>query len=255
MENVSILRLLLNKNHITMRSKENENSKAESLAFDDYYKSYNSLLQKNLRFLTLGGNISYFAEYKMTICKKLLGESPKKILEYGCGIGNNIGFLVQLFPFSEIYGCDTSEKSLAIAKERFGKVNFFLISEPQPQTPRFDVILIADVLHHIPEKNRDYYMKIIDDLLEPNGKLVFFEHNPYNPVTNFLVKTCPFDDKAQLITKNQLKKMLLHHGYQTLESGYCMFFPEFLKFFNRFEKRLSGVPLGGKYYVITSKTH
>ncbi len=238
-----------------MKSKMSDCNKAEALAFNDYYKSYNLLLKKNLRFLTLNGNISYFAEYKMAICKKLLGDTPKKILEYGCGVGNNIGFLAQLFPDAKIYGCDTSENSLAIAQECYPGVNFFLISESYPQTSRFDIILIADVLHHIPEKNRDHYMKIINGLLEPNGKLVFFEHNPYNPVTKLLVKTCPFDDKAQLITKNQLIKMLLSNGYQTRESGYCMFFPELLKFFNRFEGGLLCLPFGGKYYVVATKIH
>ncbi len=218
-------------------------------AFDDYYEEYNTLMEKNLRIVTPKGNISYFAEHKMAIFKKLVKPEPARILEYGCGIGNNLPFLRQNFPGIPIWGCDTSEKSLEIARQRFPDIRFFLISGEGTGDFRSDCILVADVIHHIPGPFRDHYMKKILGFLEAGGEIVFFEHNPYNPLTRFLVSTCPFDDKAELLSLRCMRGLLRKHGLTVKESGYCFYFPEFLRYFDAFEHLLTWIPLGGKYYV------
>ena len=226
-----------------------ENRVDDSLLFNDYFEKYNHLMEKNLRILSPKGNISYFAEYKMALFKKIIRNRPSRILEYGCGIGNNLPFLRKNFPSVPLFGCDTSEKSLDVARQLYPNITFFLISSEEDTTLRFDCILVADVIHHIPRDKRDFYMKKILEYLEPGGEIVFFEHNPYNPLTRILVSTCPFDENAELVSVRKIRDLLTHHGLTIMESKYCFYFPEFLKYFNRFESLLSFIPLGGKFYV------
>jgi SAM-dependent methyltransferase len=232
------------------RRRIQENNVDDSLLFNEYFEKYNNLMEKNLRILSPKGNISYFAEHKMALLKKLIRNQPTRILEYGCGIGNNLPFLRKNFPTVPLFGCDTSEKSLDVARQHYPDITFFLISDEQEDTaPRFDCVLVADVIHHIPHDKRDFYMKKILEYLEPGGDIVFFEHNPYNPLTRILVSTCPFDKNAELVSLRKIRDLLTHHELIIMESRYCFYFPEFLKYFNRFESLLSFIPLGGKFYV------
>jgi len=225
----------------------------ESLLFNRYFEEYNKLMEKNLWILSPAGNISYFAQHKISILKKILPENPRTLLEYGCGIGNNLFYLQKLFPDSEIWGCDTSEGSLNVARKQFPRIHFFSLTDAI-KTPQFDCVLVGDVLHHIPSNQRDYYMKKITDYIREGGFCVFFEHNPYNPLTRILVSTCPFDAHAELVTPSNLKKIIRNHSLEVLDTKYCFFFPEFLKNFDKYEDRISKLPVGGKYYVLAVKT-
>jgi len=224
-----------------------------SLIFNDYFEKYNKMMEQNLRVLTSKGNIFYFAEHKMKLFRDLIPGTPQKILEYGCGIGNNLSFLRKNFPDVPIWGCDTSEKSLMVARMYHPDINFFLISEKTTAEIQFDCILVSDVIHHIPQKRRDFYMEKILECLLPSGRIVFFEHNPYNPLTRHFVNTCPFDENAELISMRKMRGLLAHHKLNIIESKYCFYFPEFIRYLDRFEPLLSWLPLGGKYYVLAHK--
>jgi len=238
---------------MTEPRRHDEEDQGSDLFFDGYFETYNEILKKNQRILSPSGKISYFAYHKISILKRILPENPRTLLEYGCGIGNNLGFLLQLFPGVQIWGCDTSEKSLEAARKRYPDVHFFPVSDRDDNTRQFDCVLIGDVIHHIPPERRMYYLKRISDCIRPGGYCVFFEHNPYNPLTRRLVSTCPFDARARLISLRNLRNLLLEQGLQVRISKYCFFFPEFLKVFDRFEDPLSLVPIGGKYYVLAVK--
>ena len=71
--------------------------------FDKYAEKYDDIL---------GGSIpnslnedAYFAEYKISLMAKLLGQkSPARILDFGCGSGRSLPFLLEYFPDSELWG-------------------------------------------------------------------------------------------------------------------------------------------------------
>ena len=56
-------------------------------------------------------------------------------------------------------------------------------------------------------------MKEINRVLKLGGRLYFFEHNPWNPFTRFLVRTCPFDKNAQLTIQLKHKESNLMKIY------------------------------------------
>jgi hypothetical protein len=86
-----------------------------------------------------------------------------------------------------------------------------------------------------------------------NGELYVFEHNPYNPITRHLVNSCPFDADAELLTPKQLASLLRGAGFSTIEKGFILFFPSFLRLLRPLERFLTYLPLGGQYVIRTTQ--
>ncbi len=55
--------------------------------------------------------------------------------------------------------------------------------------------------------------------------MIIFEHNPYNPITRFMVNTCEFDKDAVLLTRKELIKIFINNGFSLIKGKYCLFFP------------------------------
>ncbi len=219
--------------------------------FDEYAEKYDTLLQNQLHFFD---EVDYFAEYKVKTIRSAIKKSPQKILEYGCGIGRNLRFLRALFPEAEIYGCDTSEKSIERTAKENPSVHVFLLGNDRSRHhEKFDLIVVANVLHHIPPEDRENTMSLLSEWLERDGNLFIFEHNPYNPVTRHLVNTCPFDEDAVLLNLGEVKSLLLKYGLRIISQSYILFFPSFLKRLRFLEKYLVHLPLGGQFFVHASK--
>ena len=214
--------------------------------FDEYAKSYDEILGDQLNFFNRDDE--YFARYKVECIKAHIKETPRTILEYGCGTGRNLRFLKDAFKDAEIYGCDISAKSLEIARKQNVDCHLFLPDQRPPKSA-FDLIFVAGVFHHIPPEERAQVMKEIACLLRKDGKLFVFEHNPWNPVTRRLVRDCPFDEDAVLIKPSELTDLLTEAGFRVEKKRYALFFPEVLKCFRKYEKRLGFIPLGGQYFI------
>lgn len=214
--------------------------------FDKYAEDYQKLIGEQLSFFD--SNNDYFAEYKIDIIKKYIDGAPKKILEYGCGIGRNLKYLSRHFEHSSIYACDISQRSLEIAKDDNPSVKFFLLDH-DTITEKFDLILVALVFHHIGPGLRKNVIRDIGNLLAEGGNLFIFEHNPYNPVTRHLVNTCIFDDDAVLLKKRELVKLLTEANLSIDAWRYTLFFPSFLRILRFLEPILGYLPFGGQYFV------
>ena len=217
--------------------------------FDQYSNNYDTLFKENIR--SLANDVNYFAKYKIKILKNRLRSYPKKILEYGCGTGKNLKFLKKEFNESELYGYDPSIESIKIAKKINLDTKFF--DSRKEIDGEFDIILIACVLHHINPHELESNLKFIKDKLSNNGVVFIFEHNPFNPLTRYLVSTCPFDKNAVLLRRSKLIKILQRLEYKNINSEYCMFFPERLSFLNSIEIFLTKIPIGGQYLVFANK--
>ncbi|MDZ7833043.1 MAG: class I SAM-dependent methyltransferase [Desulfobacterales bacterium] len=217
--------------------------------FDQFADTYNDLLEKQLS--VLNRDIGYFAEYKIAKVFSKTEAFPRKILDFGCGTGRSIPYLKKYFPDSKISGCDVSVKSLRAASKNFPYADFYLVSELalQKNQPKFDLVLAAGILHHIPINERHQTLKKIASLMDFNADLFIFEQNPLNPVTKYFVNTCPFDENASLLKRKDALDGIEQSGMEVKSSGYTLFFPGFLKPLRRFEPYLEWLPLGGQYYI------
>lgn len=224
----------------------------EKVDFDEYANEYDNILKRQLRFFS--DDDKYFARYKVRLVHNYLGTRPKRILEYGCGTGRNLPFFQEKFPSAEIFGADISAQSIAIAREQnpFAKC-FCLGDEFIRDSGDFDLIFVAGVFHHIAPNERVGVLSQVNSLLSQNGSLFVFEHNPYNPVTQKLVRECPFDADASLLSMPRMSKLLESTGFVGVLKQYTLFVPPSFPALAKLERYLGWLPLGGQYFIQAKK--
>jgi hypothetical protein len=95
-------------------------------------------------------------------------------------------------------------------------------------------------------------MNMLKNMLAPNGKVFFFEHNPYNPITRWVVSRCEFDRDAILITPRDSRNLFETSGFNVDSTKYILFFPHMLRFLSKVESSLKWLPFGAQYCVSAS---
>ncbi len=81
--------------------------------------------------------------------------------------------------------------------------------------------------------------------------LVFMEHNPYNPATQYIVKSCDIYADAVLLRPGQLRRMFadwhaLPTSKQKITRSRCR--PP-IRFSSRLDSFLGHLPFGAQYYL------
>jgi len=216
--------------------------------FDDFSSDYENKILKS--FGNIDSNVSYYHSGKAKIAKRELASSPNKILDFGCGIGSMLKFLKENFNSSKFYAYDESLKSLEHVKIKYPDVNCI---HSLDTIEKFDLIFVSNVIHHVKSSERNDFFKKIYSLLDDNGRLLIYEHNPYNPITLKVVANCEFDIDAELINKKNLIKLCNENNFKLQKSGYIHFFPSKLKFFFNLERYLKWLFLGGHCICIFRK--
>jgi ubiquinone/menaquinone biosynthesis C-methylase UbiE len=229
----------------------------ETAEFDSFGDSYREIHDRNLSFT--GMNSMFFARQKAMI---LAGEervfAGKRVLDLGCGDGALLHFLEELDPGAEYLGVDESVVSIEHATKCYPKIRFevgngFVLRFPHEY---FDVVILACVVHHVTKAKRDLFFKEILRVLKKGGRVYVFEHNPLNPVTKFLVRTCVFDKGVSLVGKHRLSEMLRCNGFHVFQGYYYLFFPEpRTRFWLSLEKKMKWLPFGGQYFLAATKDH
>jgi hypothetical protein len=79
--------------------------------------------------------------------------------------------------------------------------------------------------------------------------MVTFEHNPLNPVTRYIVATCPFDKNAILLPARTLVRRQRQAGFSNIGVRYTGFFPGPLRALRPLERFMTGMPIGAQYYT------
>ncbi|MDM0033307.1 class I SAM-dependent methyltransferase [Variovorax sp. J22P271] len=218
--------------------------------FDAYTENYNDLLRDQTSFFS--SNDQYFAEYKVRAVRSKLKREPKRILEYGCGIGRNVRYLAAEFPFAEIVGTDISHESIDLARSENSHARFEVESSSL-ELGEFDLVFVAGVFHHIPPSQRAESVQTILNRMRKGGEVFIFEHNPYNPVTRRIVNNCPYDADAVLLRPAELRQRLEAGGFKLLDGSYCLLIPPSLKWLAPIERFFGALPLGGQYWVSAEK--
>jgi SAM-dependent methyltransferase len=118
----------------------------------DYHNSLHKYLINNKKY--------YLIKSRLALRKYLNGVKDLKILEFGCGLGQNIYLL------KNAYGYDISQFSLKFCKKNGIKVANNLDKLPND----FDVILISHCLEHL--NNPFETLKILNKKLKKGGKLI-----------------------------------------------------------------------------------
>ena len=171
--------------------------------FDRYAGQYEQLINEPTREWFAG--VDFFHRRKMDVLLELLASrdrSPKQIqwLDFGCGKGDLIRLGRDHFGSSS--GCDVSAEMIAACQGLEVRIQSDPGKVPFPDCS-MDLVTAVCVYHHVPVEERATLTSEIARVLKPGGWFAIIEHNPYNPVTQLVVKRSPVDENAILLNAAQ----------------------------------------------------
>jgi len=221
----------------------------------DKADEYDEMLNQGLKLS--GESKEFFMIGRLELMKKHLpkGFSPKRILDFGCGIGDTTEELARMYPEAEVVGIDTAEDALRFATENkssdrisYETVDSFSTSDA------FDLAYTNGVFHHIPLHLRDTSAKTVSRALKAGGYFAYFENNPWNPGTKMVMSRIAFDRDAITLSYLESKRLLSQNGFSDVNtSRFAFYFPNALKFLRPLEPALETLPLGAQYLVLAKK--
>jgi SAM-dependent methyltransferase len=223
--------------------------------FDRYAGEYDAALARGIS--VSGENKDFFAKGRVewtARCLVKLGNHPRQVLDYGCGTGSATPFLTASFEVSALAGVDLSAQSIEIARRDYGseKAKFMRLDEYKPEG-RMDLAFCNGVFHHIPPAERAQAIGVILQSLRPGGFFAFWENNPWNPGTRYVMSRIPFDRDAITLSAIEARGMLRAGGFEILRTDFLFVFPRLMGWFRRFEPLLSGLPFGAQYQILCRK--
>jgi SAM-dependent methyltransferase len=221
--------------------------KREKVDFDQYAGEYNKLLADSTRFFS--PNEAYFARYKAEVARRLVTSEPVRVFEFGCGIGRNLPFLAEMFPSARIYASDISKDSVTIARRENPTAVCWVEGHDAAPEGQFDLMFVAGVFHHVPPSQRAQVSRALKERLAPDGEVIVFEHNPFNPVTRRIVDNCPYDADAVLLRPSELAAHLAAAGLEIAGKGFILFVPPRLGALTKMDRLFGWLPLGGQYWI------
>ena len=218
--------------------------------FDGFADKYDQALQSGLDLS--GEKKDFFAQGRVNILARLLGTRPlPRILDYGCGTGSSTPYLLSLPGIASMTGVDISDKSLDRARATWNQphVEFHNLST-LPQLGSFDLVFCNGVFHHIPISERSEAVSQIYRALKPNGLFAFWENNPWNPGTRWVMSRIPFDRDAILLWPKEARRLLSQAGFEIVSTHFAFIFPKALGFLRFTERSLRHLPFGAQYIIL-----
>jgi SAM-dependent methyltransferase len=225
-------------------------SKTQS-EFDAFAVRYEEALSQGLG---VTGEVSaYFAKGRIEVLASLLnrlGSPPiQRVLDFGCGTGGSRPWLHGHWPDAEYVGYDPSRASLEVAEKRHAQPRTTW-STNSANLNQFDLILTNGVFHHIPPTDRPAAFAVIKAAMKPSGIFAFFENNPWNPGTCYIMSRVKFDRTAITISPKEARRLLRDSGFFIKHFASLFYFPSVLAFLRPFECWFRFLPLGGQYLYI-----
>lgn len=140
---------------------------------------------ENLHFSAFNKESPISAEVLKPFCKKV----PTRIMDLGCGTGNNLFMIEESIPNVDLMGIDISATNISQAeknaeKNSNNKISFQLTDYLNYITKPFDIIYADSVLHLIVSADDTLFQKLSKDLL-PHGVLIVTM--PYSCLYNNLL--------------------------------------------------------------------
>lgn len=230
--------------------------KIASQEFNEYAGSYDQMLAQGLA--VSGEGKEYFAQGRINWLKASMEQLqivPRRIMDYGCGTGMTTSLLLERFDAESVVGVDPSSKLIERANRDYGslRTRFQEILQYAPQAA-MDLAYCNGVFHHIPVARRKMAAQYIWRSLKPGGYLAFWENNPWNPGTRYVMSRTPFDRDAVTLTALEASRLLQSAGFQIMRINYLFIFPKSLSVFRWMEPHLSSFPFGAQYLLLARKS-
>jgi trans-aconitate 2-methyltransferase len=158
---------------LSFRSMEHQHPDPQQVA--DFYDGFSEGEQKT------GLNLRHYLIFRT--CLRYGLRRNHKVLEIGCGIGQLTGLLAKFVRKGHITATDISQRSIGVARRRVGAKNVqFLVSDMRDfdSGELYDLILLPDVLEHIPAENHAELFLRLSGMMHPDSVLIIHLPHPRN---------------------------------------------------------------------------
>lgn len=230
-------------------------AKENNAEFDKCARAYESLFKPWLKIA--GASREYFAQSRLNWLCRVLREreiASKRVMDFGCGTGISLSLLANMLDAEQVIGLDTSEESLAVARESVESRSVQLATPSQylPQQD-LDLVFCNGVFHHIPEAERPAAMNYVYRCLRPGGVFAMWENNPWNPIHALAMKHSEIDENAVPLPPPESRRLIGSERFEIIRTDYLFFFPGYFSWLRPLEKYLIKVPVGAQYQVFARK--
>ena len=218
--------------------------------FDTHSEDYQSKLAASLGLKA--SSVDQFSAYKI---EKVAALEPDtrggNFLDFGCGIGLSGPHIQRLFPDMKLFMADQSSESLSSLTSRMASpVSTIHVAASIPLNEKsMNIALASCVFHHIDPDDRLHWLREIKRVLGPGSALYIFEHNPYNPVTQLIVRRSPLDVNAQLLSCAATISLCREAGFSQIHHEYLMVTPPSWKIHSALDRLFKRIPLGTQFLV------
>lgn len=227
------------------------NSEKQLVDFNTAKDNYREVIERSIGFA--GKGLDYYTKAKADAFKRAVRAyfphlQKPKLLDVGCGHGLIHPYLHGSF---EITGTDVAGEVLTLAARENPGVSY--VPYDGTKLPfadaSFDLALAICVMHHVPPADWLKFLGEIKRVVKPQGGIFIFEHNPFNPLTRYVVSHNELDHGVTLLSGGRLRKLMREAGLRAPLTENILFTPFSQRFFIQLDKVLTWCPLGAQYFT------
>ena len=220
--------------------------------FDRHSTDYERAVEQAIAFAGQPHDVYIAAKARklLQVAWHRLGRAPDAVLDVGCGVGLLDRHLLDYV--GRLHGVDASEAMIERARREVPAAEYAVAdAEALPYGDEtFDVAFAVCVLHHV--EGRDGRARLLREMArvtKRGGVAIVFEHNPLNPLTRKVVRSCAFDEGVELLGRREAAALVEDAGLEPTDAEYILFFPWRTRLVDALERPLAKVPLGAQYLV------
>lgn len=223
------------------------------MSFDEFHQSYDDQINQAIAFG--GQEHEFYLKVKADVLIELLSsqhqKAPVELLDVGCGNGTMHPFLLSSPLPIQVTGIEVASQFVAVARENnpAAKYETYDGTRLPYVSGSFDAAVAICVMHHVPRAGWALFIDELSRVVKPGGLVAVFEHNPFNPLTLYVVKTCPIDRDAVLLRPGRLVGLMRDAGLAAIAHEFILFTPFKSAACRRFERLMAWLPLGAQYVV------
>lgn len=175
----------------------------------DVQKWYNNYVPRQMK---TGINVRHYHLMNELIASGL--KSGKSVIEIGCGIGTLTGLIQKVVKNGKIVATDISNESIDVAKKRISsssKIDF-IVSDMKgfEYDYKFDFIVLADVIEHIPLEQHPDLFKAISKIIHEDS--IVFINIPHPTSLDYIRDYKP--ELLQIIDQSISSDLLMKNTYE-----------------------------------------
>jgi SAM-dependent methyltransferase len=226
--------------------------------FDRFAPNYDAGFDASMKSW-IGPDARAFLRPKLALLQRVVASrraehaAPLDYLDFGCGAGDFLALVHEAGLPWRTEGCDVSAGMLDEARRRHptleAQVRLWPVGPGDFPEGRYDLITAICVFHHIAPAEWPAAFARVFRALRPGGLFCLIEHNPWNPVTAWMVKRTAIDADAHLLSPDLSRRQLRAAGFDRIHSENFLFVPPRGTVTDGLDRIFSWLPLGGQYLV------